>query len=90
MKDAVQSISSVRTREVATVEGRVVAITVEPRDAAPSLVARVDDGTGRIDAVFMGRRAIAGIEPGARVALAGRVCAAEAAPRLYNPRFELR
>ena len=83
-------IRDLHTRDVVTVEGRIIAITVEPKDAAPRLTARIDDGTGRLDAVFMGRRAIAGIEPGARVCVAGRVCAAEAAPRLYNPRFEIR
>lgn len=90
MTTTVTSIAALTPREVATVEGRIVAITVEPRDAAPSLVARIDDGTGRLDAVFMGRRAIAGIEPGARVSVSGRVCETEASPRVYNPRFELR
>ncbi|GIG54682.1 OB-fold nucleic acid binding domain-containing protein [Demequina activiva] len=83
-------IRELNAREMATVEGRVVAITVEPHDAAPRLTARIDDGTGRIDAVFMGRRSIAGIEPGARVSVAGRVCEADAALRLFNPRFEIR
>lgn len=83
-------IADLHAREVVTVEGRITAITVEPKDAAPRLTARIDDGTGRVDAVFMGRRAIAGIEPGARVSLTGRLCDAEAALRLYNPRFEIR
>ncbi|WP_084037845.1 OB-fold nucleic acid binding domain-containing protein [Demequina sp. NBRC 110053] len=87
---AVTSISDVSVREIATVEGRIVSITVEPRDAAPQLTARIDDGTGRIDAVFLGRRSIAGIEPGARVSVEGRVCAAEPTLRVFNPRFELR
>ncbi|MFW7415265.1 OB-fold nucleic acid binding domain-containing protein [Demequina sp. SO4-18] len=82
-------ISDLRPREVVAVAGRVVSIQVEPRDAAPTLTARVDDGTGRVEAVFMGRRAIAGVEPGARIRLEGRVCSTDALPRLYNPRFEL-
>lgn len=90
MSSATTAISDLHPRDMATVEGRIVAITVVPQDSAPRLTARIDDGTGRIDAVFMGRRAIAGIEPGARVCVAGRVCEAEAAPRLYNPRFEIR
>ncbi|MFV0634682.1 OB-fold nucleic acid binding domain-containing protein [Demequina sp.] len=83
-------IDSLAVREIGTVEGRIVSITVEPRDAAPQLTARIDDGTGRLDAVFMGRREIAGIEPGARVSVTGRVSETETSLCLYNPSFELR
>ncbi|MGC4174125.1 OB-fold nucleic acid binding domain-containing protein [Demequina sp.] len=73
----------------ANVAGRVVAIRVEPHDAPPQFCVQLDDGTGRIDAVFMGRRSIPGIEPGARISLEGTVCAAKALPRMFNPRYEL-
>lgn len=82
-------IGELQPRAMAAIVGRVVSIQVEPRDAAPTLTAKVDDGTGRVEAIFMGRRAITGIEPGARIRLEGRVCASDALPRLYNPRFEL-
>ena len=62
----------------------------EPFDAAPTFTVQLDDGSGRIDAVFMGRRSIPGIEPGARLTLEGTVCAAQALPRMFNPRYELR
>ena len=77
-------------RASAQVSGRVVAVRVEPFDAAPTFTVQVDDGSGRIDAVFMGRRSIPGIEPGARLTLEGTVCAAQALPRMFNPRYELR
>ena len=84
-----QRIADAVAREVATVSGRIVSLQVEPHDAAPQLTARLDDGTGRIDAVFMGRRAIPGIEAGAHVTLKGRVSHAEAMPRIYNPQYWL-
>ncbi|MFV0286477.1 MAG: OB-fold nucleic acid binding domain-containing protein [Demequina sp.] len=84
-----QAIADATAREVVTVAGRVVALQVEPHDAAPRLTARIDDGTGRIEAVFMGRRAIPGIEAGAQVTIEGRVSDAEALPRIYNPRYWL-
>ncbi|WP_062133485.1 OB-fold nucleic acid binding domain-containing protein [Demequina aestuarii] len=89
MIDHATPISDLQPRAMAAISGRIVSIQVEPRDAAPKLTARVDDGTGRVEAVFMGRRAIAGVEPGARIRLEGRICASDALPRLYNPRFEL-
>jgi RecJ-like exonuclease len=82
-------IVGVAERSLARVRGRIVAIQVEPAGVAPSLTVRVQDETGRIDAVFMGRRSIPGIEPGKRIGLEGRVCASQAAPRMYNPRYEL-
>ncbi|WP_062303531.1 OB-fold nucleic acid binding domain-containing protein [Demequina subtropica] len=83
------AIADVEPRGVARVEGRVVAIQVEPSDAPPAFTVRLEDRTGRIDAVFMGRRDVPGIAPGVELAVEGRVCATESVPRLYNPRYEL-
>jgi len=82
-------IVDVRPRDHACVEGRIVAIRVEPHDAPPQFAAQVDDGTGRIDVIFMGRRAVPGIEPGAHVVVEGTVCAAQALPRIFNPAYQL-
>lgn len=82
-------IADATPRASAKVSGRVVAVRVEPRDAPPSFGVQLDDGTGRIDAVFMGRRVIPGIEPGAHVEIEGTVCAAQALPRMFNPRYAL-
>ncbi|WP_062378179.1 OB-fold nucleic acid binding domain-containing protein [Demequina pelophila] len=83
------AIDSLQGRDVARVKGRVVAIQVEPSDVAPAFTVRIDDGSGRVDAVFMGRREVPGIEPGRWLAVEGRICATESLPRLYNPRYEL-
>lgn len=84
------AIAEVPARVIAQIEGRIVSIHVEPADVAPTLVARVDDGTGQLDAVFLGRRSIDGIEPGRVLALEGRVSVANGRPRIYNPRYELK
>ncbi len=89
MIDQATAIADLHPRDNAAVVGRIVAIRVEPRDAAPTLTARIDDGTGRAEAIFMGRRVIAGVVPGARIRVEGRVCASDSLPRLYNPKFEL-
>jgi hypothetical protein len=83
------AIADLQPRTVARVEGRIVAIQIEPAGAAPTLIAHVEDATGRLDAVFMGRRGIDGIEPGCVLALEGRVCVAQGRSRMYNPRYEL-
>jgi RecJ-like exonuclease len=82
-------IADVVERTVVKVRGRIVSIQVEPAGNAPTLTARVQDESGRIDAVFMGRRAVPGIEPGQHITLEGRACATSSLMRFYNPRYEL-
>ncbi|MDN4482123.1 DNA-binding protein [Demequina lignilytica] len=85
----VQDIGTVEPRAVARVVGRVVAVQVEPSDAPPAFTVRLEDRTGRLEAVFMGRREVPGITPGITLEVEGCVCATESLPRLYNPRYEL-
>lgn len=82
-------IAHAKVRTYARVTGRIVWVEVEPSDAAPRLTARVEDASGRLDAVFMGRRIIPGIEPGRTVILEGRVSEAQSTLVIYNPRYEL-
>lgn len=89
VRGSTTQIADAQARSYARVEGRIVWVQVEPSDAPPQLIARIEDKTGRMDAVFQGRRAIAGIEPGRHVVLEGRVCEAIAVPLMYNPRYEL-
>jgi RecG-like helicase len=83
------TIESAAPRSYAQVAGRIVWVQVEPSDAPPQLTARVEDATGRIDAVFMGRRTIPGIEPGREVVLEGRVSDAQVIATMFNPRYTL-
>lgn len=85
----IQAIDTVEPRAVARVSGRVVAVQVEPSDAPPAFTVRLEDGTGRLEAVFMGRREVPGIAPGVTLEVEGCVCATESLPRLYNPRYQL-
>lgn len=88
-RDTITPIADAVARTYARVQGRIVWVQVEPSDAQPRLTARIADESGRMDAVFMGRRAIIGIEPGRRVVLEGRVCESTVYPLMYNPRYEL-
>jgi len=87
--DTVTPARDLAPRTLARVTGRIVAVQVEPADAAPKVIVRVDDGTGVVHAVFMGRRQMPGIEPGRILDLEGRICETSAEPKIYNPRYEL-
>ncbi|MFS0705824.1 OB-fold nucleic acid binding domain-containing protein [Cellulomonas sp. 179-A 9B4 NHS] len=77
-----------RTR--ASVTGVLRSVTLRPREGVPALQAELYDGTGTLDLVWLGRRQIAGIEPGRRLRVDGLVCRVDGRRTLFNPRYELR
>jgi hypothetical protein len=83
-------IASARPRVPARFEGDVRKIRIQPLAAVPTLEVMLDDGTGRVTALFMGRRGIAGIECGRRIAIEGTPVAGERGLTLYNPAYDLR
>lgn len=69
--------------------GEVKSVRVVPRAGAPALEVTVSDGSGTATAVFLGRRAIAGITPGRKMTFEG--VAAKNGPRtlVFNPIYTL-
>jgi amino acid transporter len=82
-------INAVRWRNRATLEGRVRSVYVGPVSGSPALEAELYDETGGITLVFMGRRSIPGIEPGARMRVEGMVGEMEGYLAMSNPSYEL-
>ena len=60
-----------------------------PRGGVPALEAELYDGTGMLTLVWLGRRRIAGIEPGRAIEVSGRIGSHDGVRVLYNPRYEL-
>jgi hypothetical protein len=83
-------IGEVKARAVETTGGRIAYIEVSPRDEPARLTMRVVDPSGAIDCIFLGRRLIAGLEPGATVGVEGRIAPGDDVPVIFNPRYELR
>mgnify|MGYP001085742344 CR=1 FL=1 len=82
-------ISPETDRQVVTVAGRINAVTLRPRATTPALVAQVYDGSVAVQLVWLGRRRILGIEPGAYVKVTGLIARPEGVPTIYNPAYEL-
>jgi len=83
-------IASCEDREQVSVTGTLRAVTLRPRAGVPALEAELFDGTDSLDVVWLGRRSIAGIEPGRKLIAHGRIGHARGRRVLYNPRYELR
>ena len=82
-------IASLPIRRPATVCGTLRSVTLRPRAGVPALEAELYDGSGSINVVWLGRRQIAGIEPGRRIRVHGMVTRSEGQPAVFNPRYEL-
>ncbi|PWI41285.1 DNA-binding protein [Streptomyces sp. ICBB 8177] len=83
-------IQDCQDRAVVTVTGTLRTVTLRPRAGVPALEAELFDGTAPLGVVWLGRRSIAGIEPGRRIIASGRVAIQRGRPVLFNPKYELR
>jgi len=83
-------IGDCRDRERVTVSGTLRTVTLRPRAGVPALEAELYDGSGTVAVVWLGRRQIAGIEPGRSICVSGRIACSEGRPVMFNPRYELR
>ena len=71
------------------VAGRLRSVVYTPRTNLPTLEAELFDGTGEVTLVWLGRRRIAGIEPGRHLVAKGRVALRDDRKVIYNPYYEL-
>jgi RecJ-like exonuclease len=83
------SLGEVRRGDNVTVTGRLRAVVYTPAENVPTLEAELFDGTAAIGLVWLGRRRIAGVEPGRRIKATGRVGVHEGRLAIYNPWYEL-
>ena len=65
------------------------AVRIVPRAGAPALEVTLSDGRGQVVAVFLGRRKIAGLSPGRRVAVKGVVASDGKRSLVFNPIYEI-
>ncbi len=85
-------IAELKPRQHGTVVGEIKNVRIVPRPhGSPWLEATITDGTGYLVARWTGRRKIAGIKSGQRVAVTGRGSATGPGGRLLvvNPYYEL-
>jgi hypothetical protein len=82
-------IAEVRYRDRVRIAGRVRSLRVAPQHDAPVLELLLDDGTGALSVVFLGRRGLAGVSAGTRMVVEGTVGLHHSQLALLNPAYEL-
>lgn len=88
-KDGCVAISEAPDRQVVKLRGSLQTVTLRPRAGVPALEAELNDGSGAIVVVWLGRRRIAGIDPGRAIEVQGRIGEHDGTRVMYNPRYEL-
>jgi hypothetical protein len=79
----------VRRGQLVSVTGRLRTVVYTPRTNLPTLEADLYDGSDLVRLVWLGRRHIAGIEPGRSITARGRIAVRDDRKVIYNPYYEL-
>lgn len=83
-------IESCADREQVRLRGTLRTVTLCPRAGSPTLEAELYDGSGTVTLVWLGRRRIAGLEPGRGIVVSGRIAVHDNRRIMYNPRYDLK
>jgi amino acid transporter len=86
---SVTRIADVRWRDHVTIRGEVRSLRVVSQHDSPTLEVVVDDGTGALSIVFLGRRSVAGIDVGTRLSATATLGAFKGRLAMLNPTYEL-
>jgi RecG-like helicase len=84
-----QQIQRARVREHVHLRGTIQAVTLSPEEDHRRLDVELDDGTGSITLVWMGRRLIPGIDVGRTVDVWGTLTISDGRRVIFNPSYEL-
>ena len=75
--------------QLVSISGRLRTVVYTPRTNLPTLEADLWDGSDVVTLVWLGRRHIAGIEPGRQLTVRGRIAMRDDRKVIYNPYYEL-
>ena len=83
-------VAEAADRQLVSLHGTLRTVTLRPRGGVPALEAELYDGSGLITLIWLGRRRIAGIEPGRNLSVEGRIGVHQGTRVMFNPRYELK
>ena len=83
------AVCDLANRRRAVVSGVLRSVVLRPNEHVRAVEAELYDGSGALDLVWLGRRQIAGIEPGRRLRVEGMVGELRGRRVIINPKYEL-
>ena len=88
-QDGAEPLNRCADRSRVVICGRISSIGLGRCSGAGWLEAEVDDGTGTVTLIWMGRRSIPGVEEGRRIKVTGRLTRRGEELVVYNPDYQL-
>ncbi|MFM1986991.1 MAG: hypothetical protein RIS18_1208 [Actinomycetota bacterium] len=82
-------IDEIERGKTIQVTGVIKSATVKPSSQVPSYEVEVFDGSGNLVVIWQGRKHVAGVEPGTRIEVEGRVTFLSGKPCLHNPVYKI-
>lgn len=82
-------VADLRDRTTATIVGTIRSLTVRPSSGVKSLEAEIEDGTGSVVVIWLGRRSIQGVAPGSDIEIRGLMSHDSRGWRTFNPTYRL-
>lgn len=76
--------------QAVVVRGIVRSVSTPPAGSSPAVEIELDDGSGSLRVIWLGRRRIPGIDAGRSMVVRGRLTCHTDHPTIYNPRYELK
>lgn len=83
------TIADAQSRTRVHIQGRIEVLTLNPKGTNRWLEAELNDGTGSVHLVWMGRRRIPGLRAGRRLAVDGLIAVNDGQRVIYNPKYQL-
>ncbi|GAA1395979.1 OB-fold nucleic acid binding domain-containing protein [Luteococcus peritonei] len=84
-----QCIAQAPLRRPVRIRGTITQVAINPRGVNRWLEAILDDGSGEVTLVWMGRRLVRGIEAGRLLEVDGPISMVRGRRTVYNPRYTL-
>ena len=82
-------VADLKDREIATIVGTIRSLTLRPSSVAKSLEAEIEDGTGFVVVIWVGRRSITGVAAGTDIEVRGLMSRDSRGWRTFNPTYKL-
>ncbi len=82
-------LADCRMRTEVTLVGQISVLVFTPAGSGRGLEAELDDGTGVVRLVWLGRPSVTGIVAGRRLRVTGRLTLSDGRRTIFNPRYQL-
>jgi hypothetical protein len=71
------------------ITGVISSATTRPQKSVPAYEIEIYDGSGTINAIWLGRAQVVGVVPGGYIEVQGRITFLSSNPTIYNPYYTL-